>query len=70
MRSTVTSKANYVATATCASKKDTVTYNLAPDLPTTRADASQIHQVILNLVINASDALRANSSLIAISICG
>ena len=49
------------------SKKAAIKYNLASDLPTTLADASQIHQVILNLVINASEALGEASGLIAIS---
>ena len=31
------------------------------------ADASQIHQIILNLVINASEALGEESGVIAIS---
>jgi PAS domain S-box-containing protein len=51
----------------CVSEKATVTYNLASDLPTTLADTSQIHQVILNLVINASEALGEQSGVIAIS---
>ena len=53
--------------AMSVSKKAELTYDLAPGLPTTQADASQIHQVILNLVINASEALGDNSGLIAIS---
>jgi signal transduction histidine kinase/CheY-like chemotaxis protein len=53
--------------AMSVSKKATVTYNLSPDLPTIEADASQIHQIILNLVINASEALRDNSGAIVIS---
>ena len=53
--------------AMSVSKKATVRYNLASDLPTTLADASQIHQVILNLVINASEALGEQSGVIAVS---
>ena len=39
------------------SKKARLTLNLADDLPAVEADASQIQQVVMNLVINASDAL-------------
>ena len=39
------------------SKKATIQYSLAADLPAIMADASQIYQVVLNLVINASEAL-------------
>ena len=49
------------------SKKATLKCNLAPDLPMIEADASQIHQIILNLVINASEALGEESGVIAIS---
>ena len=53
--------------AMSVSKKATLTYNLSPALPATLADASQIHQVVLNLVINASEALGDQSGAIAIS---
>jgi PAS domain S-box-containing protein len=53
--------------AMSVSKKAVVRYDLASDLPTTLADASQIHQVILNLVINASDALGEQNGVIAIT---
>ena len=49
------------------SKKATLNCNLASDLPMIEADASQIHQIILNLVINASEALGEESGVIAIS---
>jgi len=49
------------------SKKATLNCNLAPDLPMIEADASQIHQIILNLVINASEALGEESGVIGIS---
>ncbi|TAL17106.1 PAS domain S-box protein [bacterium] len=39
------------------SKKAAVHTNLAPDLPPFEGDKDQIHQIILNLIINASDAL-------------
>ena len=49
------------------SKKATLNCNLAPNLPMIEADATQIHQIILNLVINASEALGEDSGVIAIS---
>ncbi|HWA25065.1 MAG TPA: transporter substrate-binding domain-containing protein [Lacunisphaera sp.] len=39
------------------SKKARLEVTLAPDLPAVEADATQIQQVVMNLVINASDAL-------------
>ena len=49
------------------SKKATLNCNLVSDLPMIQADASQIHQIILNLVINASEALGEESGVITIS---
>jgi PAS domain S-box-containing protein len=49
------------------SKKATLKFNLADDLPAIQGDASQMHQVILNLVINASEALGDSSGVIAVS---
>ena len=39
------------------SKKARLGLNLAPQLPTVEVDPSQLQQVVMNLVINASDAL-------------
>jgi signal transduction histidine kinase/ActR/RegA family two-component response regulator len=39
------------------SKKATLTHTLAPDLPSVMADATQIRQVVMNLITNASEAL-------------
>ena len=44
-----------------------ISYNLYPDLPAIEADASQIHQVILNLVTNASEAIGDTSGVITIT---
>ncbi len=49
------------------SKKAVLTYDLDPDLPPIEADTSQVRQVILNLVTNASDAIRHREGRIRIS---
>ncbi len=43
--------------AAAVSKRATVEYRLAPGLPPLLADASQLRQVVMNLLTNASDAL-------------
>jgi len=49
------------------SKKAVLKYNLAPDLPTVEADASQMRQIIMNLIVNASEAIGDKSGVIAVS---
>ncbi len=49
------------------SRKAVLRYNLAPDLPVIEADPSQIRQVIMNLITNASDAIGERSGVIAIT---
>jgi PAS domain S-box-containing protein len=49
------------------SKKATLKYRCAPDLPFICGDAAQIHQVIMNLITNASDALGDNPGVITLS---
>ncbi len=49
------------------SKKAVLRLNLAPDLPPVEADATQIRQIIMNLVINASEAIGDKSGVIAIT---
>ena len=39
------------------SKKSVLAFELAPDLPAVHGDATQLSQIIMNLVINASDAI-------------
>ncbi len=49
------------------SKKCVLRFNLAPKLPAIAADATQIRQIIMNLVINASEAIGPRSGVIALS---
>ena len=53
--------------AMSVSKKATLTYRLAADVPAIDADAGQIGQVLMNLVINASEALGEPGGAIAVS---
>ncbi|HJW73748.1 MAG TPA: response regulator [Geothrix sp.] len=52
---------------TVISKKATLEHNYAPDLPSIEGDATQIRQVVMNLITNASDALGDQSGRITIS---
>ena len=49
------------------SKKTILNLNLSRDLPRMRGDASQISQVVMNLVMNASEAIGERSGVITIS---
>jgi len=49
------------------SKKAVLRYNLTPSLPAVNVDATQIRQIIMNLVINASEAIGDQSGVIAIT---
>jgi len=49
------------------SKKATVVYDLSHDLPPINADGAQIRQVIMNLIVNASEALDDRPGTIRIS---
>jgi PAS domain S-box-containing protein len=49
------------------SKKAVLKYNLKPDLPAMEADATQIRQIIMNLITNASEAIGDKSGFIAIT---
>jgi PAS domain S-box-containing protein len=42
---------------TSISKQASLVWELAPDLPAINADATQIRQIVMNLITNASDAL-------------
>jgi len=49
------------------SKKTALKYELAPDIPAIHADATQVRQIVMNLVINASEALRDDAGVVAVS---
>jgi PAS domain S-box-containing protein len=49
------------------SKKALLRLNLAHDLPAVEVDATQLRQVVMNLVINASEAIGDKSGVIAIT---
>jgi PAS domain S-box-containing protein len=49
------------------SKKAVLRYELPGDLPEVEADASQLRQIVLNLVVNASEALEDRSGTITIT---
>jgi PAS domain S-box-containing protein len=49
------------------SKKAVLQLELAEDVPAVRGDATQIRQVVMNLVINASEAIGERSGMITVS---
>lgn len=49
------------------SKRCELTYHLAGELPLIEGDVSQIHQVLMNLIINASEAIGDHNGVITIS---
>jgi signal transduction histidine kinase/CheY-like chemotaxis protein len=49
------------------SKKAELRFTLAPDVPPVEADATQMRQVVLNLVVNGSEALGDRSGVIGVS---
>jgi PAS domain S-box-containing protein len=52
---------------TVISKKARLEFHLAPDLPPIEADASQVRQVVMNLITNASEALPDEGGTIRVS---
>jgi PAS domain S-box-containing protein len=52
---------------TSVSKKAVLTLSLDRNLPAIRGDATQIRQIVMNLVINASEALGENNGAIRLS---
>lgn len=49
------------------SKKAVIKYNFADNLPSIEADATQMRQVVMNLITNASDAIGEKSGVISIT---
>ncbi len=49
------------------SKKAVLKYNFAENLPTFNGDTTQMRQIIMNLITNASDAIGDKSGIIALS---
>jgi PAS domain S-box-containing protein len=47
--------------------KGVVNFNLARNIPEIKADITQVRQILINLIINASEALEDNHGLITIS---
>jgi PAS domain S-box-containing protein len=48
---------------TAISKQATLVWELAPDLPVITADATQVRQIVMNLITNASDALASGGTI-------
>jgi PAS domain S-box-containing protein len=53
--------------ATALSKKAVLKYNLTPELPQVKADATQLRQIVMNLVTNASDAIGPRSGVVTVT---
>jgi PAS domain S-box-containing protein len=53
--------------AASISKKATLHYCFTPDLPQVEADGTQLRQVVMNLITNASDALGNDSGVIGVA---
>jgi signal transduction histidine kinase len=49
------------------SKKVTLRFNHQPNLPMIKGDAAQLHQVVMNLITNASDAIGEEVGMITLS---
>ena len=53
--------------AVSISKNVVLKYNFPQDLPSIEADATQIRQVVMNLIINASEAIGEKSGVVTVS---
>jgi len=49
------------------SKRAVLKYHFEPGLPLIQADAAQVHQVVMNLITNAGDAIGGRPGVIAVS---
>jgi PAS domain S-box-containing protein len=49
------------------SKKVIIKYNFFPEIPSVMADATQMHQVVMNLITNASEAIGEMSGVVTLS---
>jgi two-component system, cell cycle sensor histidine kinase and response regulator CckA len=49
------------------SKKVVIKYNFCPELPSVMADATQLRQVVMNLITNASEAIDEASGVVTLS---
>lgn len=49
------------------SKNSRLVFDLSPDLPAVNADATQLQQVVMNLITNANDALEGREGVISVS---
>ncbi len=52
--------------AAVITKKAVLRFEFAPDMPAVEADATQVRQVVMNLITNASDAIGEKSGVIAV----
>jgi PAS domain S-box-containing protein len=52
---------------TVVGKTTTLCYHLAADLPSVEADVTQLRQIVMNLVVNASEAIGASTGTISIA---
>jgi PAS domain S-box-containing protein len=52
---------------TAISRKAVLKYNLAPAVPAVRADATQLRQIVMNLITNASDAIGTKSGVVTLT---
>lgn len=52
--------------AASISKRATLRYDFAPDLPPMEGDPTQLRQVVMNLITNASDAMGSHSGVVHI----
>jgi signal transduction histidine kinase/DNA-binding response OmpR family regulator len=52
---------------TAISRKASIRYDLAPDLPAVEGDPTQLNQVVMNLITNASEALGGEAGTITVT---